>query len=84
VAVAGACGETRRDAARIMSHYHNDFMLPTVVGTPDECAEQLHDIAAHYAVDEVIFMDAATSLAERTRTCEMLAAAVGLEACVVD
>jgi luciferase family oxidoreductase group 1 len=83
IAVAGACGETRADALRILARYHNSFMLPTVIGTPEECAEQLHEIAAHYAVDEVIFMDAATRLAERSRTCEMLATAVGLEARLV-
>jgi alkanesulfonate monooxygenase SsuD/methylene tetrahydromethanopterin reductase-like flavin-dependent oxidoreductase (luciferase family) len=82
--VAGAVGETRADALRILARYHNSFMLPTVIGTPDECAEQLHDMAVHYGVDEVIFMDAASGLAERSRTCEMLAAAVGLEARLVN
>lgn len=80
VAVAGACAETRAEALRSLARHHNAFMLPTVVGTPAECAEQLQVIAAHYAVDEVVFMDVAIGRAERSRTCELLAAAVGLEA----
>jgi luciferase family oxidoreductase group 1 len=78
IAVAGACGETYAEARQIMARYHNEFMLPTVVGSPSDCADQLNDLADHYRVDEVVFMDAAATLAERTRTCEMLSSAVGL------
>jgi alkanesulfonate monooxygenase SsuD/methylene tetrahydromethanopterin reductase-like flavin-dependent oxidoreductase (luciferase family) len=55
-------------------------MLPTVVGSPSECAEQMHDLTHRYRVDEVMFMDASSSLAERSRTCELLAGAIGLTA----
>jgi luciferase family oxidoreductase group 1 len=79
IAVAGACGETSSDARRILSRYHNEFMLPTVAGSPDECADQLQELAHQFRVDEVIFMDAASGLAERKRTCELLADALELQ-----
>ena len=34
IAVAGACAETSLGARRIMARYHNEFMLPTVYGSP--------------------------------------------------
>src|SRR5579884_2482692 len=78
IAVAGACAETRAEALRILARYRNAFMLPTVVGSPEECAEQLFELACWYRTDEIIFMDAASGRVERARTCELLAAAVGL------
>src|SRR6185436_13593071 len=77
IAVAGACAETSLGARRIMARYRNEFMLPTVYGSPDECAEQLHELAHHYQVDEIMFMDAASVLADRMQTIELLATAVG-------
>jgi alkanesulfonate monooxygenase SsuD/methylene tetrahydromethanopterin reductase-like flavin-dependent oxidoreductase (luciferase family) len=80
IAVAGACAETHVEARRILARYHNEFMLPIVVGSPSECAEQIHDLAHRYRVDEVMFMDAASTLSERSRTCALLAEAIGLTA----
>ena len=80
VAVAGACAETHLEARQILARYHNEFMLPTVVGSPAECAEQIHELAHDYRVDEVMFMDAASTLSERSRTCALLAEAIGLTA----
>jgi luciferase family oxidoreductase group 1 len=80
IAVAGACAETSDEASRIMARYGNGFMLPTVVGSPAECAEQLYELAATYRTDEIVFMDVSAGRAERMRTCELLAAAVGLVA----
>ena len=79
IAVAGACGETHAEARRILARYHNDFMLPTVVGSADECAAQLHELAYRYRVDEVMFMDAASGLAQRRQTCALLSEALHLQ-----
>jgi len=79
IAVAGACAETSFEAHRVLARYSNEFMLPTVVGSPDECAEQLRELANQFGVDEVVFMDAASALDERKRTCDLLSEALGLE-----
>ena len=79
IAVAGACAETHAEARRILARYHNEFMLPTVLGSPSECAEQLFELAQRYRVEEIMFMDAASGLSERMRTIELLASGVGLQ-----
>jgi len=78
LAVAGACAETHAEACRMARQYRDGFIVPTVVGTPAACAEQLDELACRYGTDEIIFLDTATSLDDRSRTCQLLAAAVGL------
>jgi luciferase family oxidoreductase group 1 len=78
VSVAGVCAETERDARALREAYQNKFIVPSVVGTPRQCREQLEAIGARYGTRELMFLDVSPDLESRLRSCRMLAEACGL------
>jgi luciferase family oxidoreductase group 1 len=80
IAVAGACAENHAEARRIVAAHRNPFVVPSVCGSPSECAEQLHVLADRYGVSEVVFVDVALAPAARRAACSLLAEALALRA----
>lgn len=79
IAVAGVCAETEAEALRIRARHKNPFIVPTIVGTPDQCRHRLEQLRDSYETDEIIFLDISTELDERVRSLRLLAEAIGLE-----
>jgi luciferase family oxidoreductase group 1 len=80
VAVAGVCAETEGEAHRLLAGHTNAFLVPTVVGSPGQCREQLQAIRAHHETDEIIFLDLCPDLKARARSYQLLAEILALEA----
>ena len=78
LSVAGVCAETERDARALREAYQNKFIVPTVIGTPRQCREQLEAIAARYGTRELMFLDVSPDVESRVRSYRMLADAFGL------
>lgn len=79
VAVAGICARTEAEATRALRGHANPHIVPSVVGTPDQCREQLGELAAAYGVDEVVFAEVSTTADARRRAHDLLAETVGLD-----
>jgi luciferase family oxidoreductase group 1 len=80
VAVAGVCAESEAEARRQCAAHGNRFIVPTVAGDPEQCRAQLHEIAARYETDEIIFLPVGGSAQQRLSCCQLLAEALGLGA----
>ncbi len=82
VAVAGICAETETEAKQQKLAFDLAFQGTTklnVVGTPEQCQEQLLSIQQQYQVDEIIFMSASSSFEQRQLSYGMLAEAFNLQ-----
>jgi luciferase family oxidoreductase group 1 len=73
IAVAGMCSETEREARRLQQEHQNTFLVPTVVGTPRQCHEQLAAISDRYGTNELVFLDLAPTLTSRRLSYRLLA-----------
>lgn len=73
LAVAGVCAETRSDARALVAQHRNEFVVPTIVGTPQQCRDQLELLADRYEVREFVFLDISPDAASRLRSFELLA-----------
>ena len=73
LAVAGVCAETKADARALVAQHRNEFVVPTIVGTPQQCRDQLELLADRYEVREFVFLDIAPDAASRLRSFELLA-----------
>ncbi len=73
LAVAGVCAETKSDARALVAQHRNEFVVPTIVGTPQQCRDQLELLADRYEVREFVFLDIAPDAASRVRSFELLA-----------
>ena len=81
IAVAGICAETETEAIQQKLAFDRNFQGTTkvnVVGTPEQCQEQLLEIQQQYHVDEIIFMSASSSFEQRQLSYEMLAEVLNL------
>lgn len=81
IAVAGICAETEVEARQQKLLFDRSFNGTTkinVVGTPKQCKEQLLEIQHQYQVDEIIYLSAAPSFAQRQLSYEMLAEVLNL------
>lgn len=74
VAVAGSCAETEA-AARKRRHLENPSIVPTVIGSPQQCREQLEAIAYRYTADVIVFLDVDSLFEDRVETYTLLAEA---------
>jgi luciferase family oxidoreductase group 1 len=74
IAVAGICADTFDDAVRILHGHRNRFIVPNVFGTADLCWERLEHLADLYQVDEIVFAALGSTLKERLRAYQLLAA----------
>lgn len=60
--------------------YYRETMNTMVLGTAAHCAERLHDLAAKYAVDELMIVNVTYGFESRRQSYQMLAAEFGLTA----
>ncbi|MBX9791468.1 MAG: LLM class flavin-dependent oxidoreductase [Pirellulales bacterium] len=84
LAVAGVCAETKAGARTFVAAHRNEFIVPTIVGTPEQCRDQLELLADRYDVREFVFLDVAPDAKSRLRSYELLAEACGLVASATD
>jgi len=80
IATAGMCAETEAEARRFVRMHQDPFFVPTVVGTPRQCHEQLADVAQRYGTRELVFMDLSPTLASRREAHRLLAEELELHA----
>ena len=78
VSVAGICAETSEEAADMLARHVNPFVVPNVVGTPEQCRDQLNALAERYDVDEIVFADLADQPMLRRRSLRLLSAILNL------
>lgn len=81
VAVAGICAETEAEAKQQKQAFDLDFQGTTrinVVGTLEQCTEQLLEIKHRYQVDEIILLLASPSFQQRQLVYQRLAEAFDL------
>ena len=78
VAVAGICAETELEARQQQLEFDRAFKGTTkinVVGTLEQCKEQLLEIQHQYQVDEIILLSASKNFEQRQLFYQMLAEA---------
>jgi luciferase family oxidoreductase group 1 len=78
VLVGGICAPSAREADDLLSKHTNTFLMPTVVGTPGACADQLHTIAHQYRVQRIVWLDLSPSRMALHRSITLLAEAMAL------
>jgi luciferase family oxidoreductase group 1 len=79
IAFAGVCAETEREARRLAAE-RLPIINPSVVGTPDQCREQIEEMREHYGTDEFVVLDLGHTFEERVRSHRLLAEVLELEA----
>jgi luciferase family oxidoreductase group 1 len=79
VAVTGLCAETEQEARRLAGAHaeHNRESL-AVLGTPEQCREQMEAIGDRYRARELVFLDLAPDAESRLRGYRLLASAFRL------
>jgi luciferase family oxidoreductase group 1 len=80
IAVAGVCAETGDEAEQLRREHRNDFLVPTVVGSPATCRERIEAIAERYGTPEIVFLDLSPHAAAQQRSIRLLAAELDLAA----
>lgn len=79
LAVAGYCSDSARDVAQVLgSALVNPYLVPRVVGSPEQCADTLRSLAERYGVDHIAFCPVAPSTEAIGRCLEALADGLGL------
>lgn len=81
IAVDGVCAETAEEARWLCALQSNLSIVPSVVGTPESCRDQLHALMDRYETDEIIFLDLCPELEQRIRCYQLLAEALELKPC---
>jgi luciferase family oxidoreductase group 1 len=83
--IAGICAESMREAERLTdAHRHkNSFVIPTVVGTPPECADRIFELARTYEVDQVVWLDLSAERYEQSASIRLLGHQMNLAGNVV-
>jgi luciferase family oxidoreductase group 1 len=79
LAVAGVCADSEAEAKRLAAAHANGFVVPTVVGSPDQVREALEALGQRFGAEEVVFVDRCRRREDRVRSFELLASAFGLE-----
>jgi luciferase family oxidoreductase group 1 len=80
LAIAGNCTDSQTQIAHLTKIYnHEDAnVVPTIIGTPEQCLEKLQELQYVCKVDEFMFLDISTSLEDRIRSYQLLAEVCGL------
>ena len=73
IAVAGVCADTEAEAVRLAGLHRNRFLVPSVVGAPEQCRTRLQEISERYQTDEIIFVAVSGMREQRLRSYELLA-----------
>jgi luciferase family oxidoreductase group 1 len=80
IAVAGVCAETDDEAEQMRREHRNDFLVPTIVGSPETCRERIEAIAQRYGTPEIVFLDLSPNAAAQQRSIRLLAEELDLGA----
>lgn len=72
ITVAGVCAEDEERAKDLAVIFPNKSIDVSVIGTPEICAEKLHEIKEKFQCNEIIFIDATLKHEDRIRTIELL------------
>ncbi len=80
LAIAGNCSDSKTQIAHLTKRYNNEDanVVPTIIGTPEQCLEKLQELQYNCKVDEFMFLDISTSLQDRIRSYQLLAEICGL------
>jgi luciferase family oxidoreductase group 1 len=73
LAVAGICAETEEKAIRIRDANPQDYIVPLVVGAPEQCARKLREFQSAFSVDEIIFRDVSADFQDKLLCYRLLA-----------
>ncbi|HMQ50132.1 MAG TPA: LLM class flavin-dependent oxidoreductase [Saprospiraceae bacterium] len=57
ISVLGFCAETNTKAQHLKESYGIKGFYPNIIGTPQECEEQLINLQHKFQVDEIIYLD---------------------------
>lgn len=79
VTFAGVCAETEAEARRIAEE-KLPSVVPTVVGTPEQCREAVEEMREKYGTAEMVFLDLSRAFDDRVRSYRLLAEALELGA----
>lgn len=80
ILVAGVCGRTQAEAADMIAQHTNPYIIPIVVGDPDDCAGRIHELADEYETSRVIWLDLCPSQEQVVQSLTLLSQAMGLRA----
>lgn len=75
IAIAGNCTDSKTQVENLTKLYDNEdaTIVPTIIGTPQQCLEKLQEIQYNCKVDEFIFLDIGVNLQDRIRSYQLLA-----------
>lgn len=77
----GICAKTAARAERLWSEYcasHRKQLAPTFLGTPEDCRQQLEEVARRFQADELAVQSICDDLESRLESYRLLGAAWGL------
>jgi luciferase family oxidoreductase group 1 len=87
VVAYGLCAESESDASSLWracmaahSSAEMNWAVPSFLGSPLQCREQLLEIQAHYGCDEIVIQSLAIRLEDRLRSYALLSDIMGLAA----
>lgn len=72
IAFAGVCAETEKEARRLAAQ-RLPIISPSVIGTPEQCREQIEEMRESYGTDEFVVLDLGHTFEERARSLRLLA-----------
>jgi luciferase family oxidoreductase group 1 len=76
IAVAGVCARTDTEARALVDKGSPIGVIPTVVGSPKTCADEIRGLYARTGVAEFVFLDMCRELADRRDSYLLLAEAL--------
>jgi luciferase family oxidoreductase group 1 len=77
LAVAGVCHEDENEAQRIVESCPMT-LTPTLVGTPEQCREQIEEMRERFHFSELVFLDLSQEYEDRVSSYRLLAEALGV------
>jgi alkanesulfonate monooxygenase SsuD/methylene tetrahydromethanopterin reductase-like flavin-dependent oxidoreductase (luciferase family) len=80
LAVAGVCAETEARARLLAKNSGYTSYVANVVGTPEQCREQMEELARRYGTGELAFLSLCSSHADQLRSLRLLSEAYALPA----
>ncbi|HEX6862749.1 MAG TPA: MsnO8 family LLM class oxidoreductase [Thermoanaerobaculia bacterium] len=75
IAVAGVCHEDEEEARRIAGT-RQQGVSPVLVGTPEQCRDQIESLRERYRTSEIVFLDLSQEYEDRVNSYRLLAEAL--------
>ncbi|MFP5284461.1 MAG: hypothetical protein ACLGI9_01860, partial [Thermoanaerobaculia bacterium] len=79
LALAGVCHEDEAEARRIAEN-RQQVVSPTLVGTPEQCREQIEALRERFHTSEIVFLDLSQEYEDRVNSHRLLAEALDVRA----